>query len=144
MKKGIFTFIFFSTLISCNNSSPEEKIRNLEGYWEIEQADLPEGISKEFRFSEWIDYIEVDSMKGIRKKVKPQLDGGFITSEDSENFEIRLENDSLNLYYKTPFSEWKETVISSEADELVVLNRDGIIYTYKRFTPFSGNYGEEN
>ena len=144
MKKGIFTFIFFSILISCHNSSPEEKIENLEGYWEIEQADLPEGISKEFRFSEWIDYIEVDSMKGIRKKVKPQLDGGFITSEDSENFEIRLENDSLNLYYKTPFSEWKETVISSKADELVVLNRDGIIYTYKRFTPFSGNYGEEN
>ena len=117
---------------------------NLNGYWEIKQADLPEGISKEFRFSEWVDYIEVDSLSGFRKKVKPQIDGNFITSEDAEKFTVKVENDSINLYYSTPYANWKETVLSSEEDELVVLNRDGIIYTYRRFTPYSGNYGEEN
>lgn len=144
MKKGIFTLFIISLLMSCNSSSHEETIGNLNGYWQIEQADLPEGISKEFRFSELVDYIEVDSAAGFRKKVRPQIDGSFITSDDVEIFNVKVENDSINLYYTTPYSEWKETIISSEEDELVVLNRDGIIYTYKRFTPYSGNYGEEN
>lgn len=124
--------------------TPEEKIENLNGYWEIKQADLPEGFTKEFRFSEIVDYIQVDSAAGFRKKVRPQLDGSFITSDDEEIFNIKIENDSINLYYTTPYAEWKETVISSEEDELVILNPDGIIYTYKRFTPYTGNYGKEN
>ena len=144
MKKDIFILVFVSLLTSCSNNDREEQIQHLNGYWEIKQADLPEGISKEFRFSEWVDYIEVDSMEGFRKKVKPQIDGSFITTEDAEKFEVKVENDSINLYYSTPYANWKETVLSSEEDELVVLNRDGIIYTYKRFTPYSGNYGEEN
>ncbi|NJY62322.1 hypothetical protein HC174_06075 [Salinimicrobium sp. CDJ15-81-2] len=144
MKKGHSILLFLSLLLSCSNSDHNEQIENLQGYWEIEQADLPEGISKEFRFSEWVDYIEVDSTTGFRKKVKPQIDGSFITTNDAEKFEVKVENDSINLYYSTPYANWKETVLSSEEDELVVLNRDGIIYTYKRFTPYSGNYGEEN
>ncbi len=144
MKNAIFKLLFLCLLVSCSNNDMTEEIQNLNGYWEIKQADLPEGISKEFRFSEWVDYIEVDSLTGFRKKVKPQIDGSFITSEDAEKFEVKVENDSINLYYSTPYTNWKETVISSEEDELVVLNRDGIIYTYKRFTPYSGNYGEEN
>ncbi len=135
---------FGMLLLSCGRQTPEEKIENLNGYWEIKQADLPEGITKEFRFSELVDYIKVDSSAGFRKKVRPQLDGSFITSDDEEIFRIKVENDSINLYYTTPYSKWKETIISSEEDELMILNPDGIIYTYKRFTPYTGNYGEEN
>ncbi|WP_029037021.1 hypothetical protein [Salinimicrobium xinjiangense] len=144
MKKIVLLFIFGMLLLSCNTQSPEEQTENLNGYWEIKQADLPEGISKEFRFSELVDYIKVDSSAGFRTKVRPQLDGSFISSDDVEIFNIKVENDSINLYYSTPYAEWKETIISSEEDELVILNSDGIIYTYKRFTPYSGNYGEEN
>ena len=131
-------------MTSCNNQTSEEKIEHLDGYWEITKAELPEGITKEFKFSELVDYIQVDSTSGFRKKVRPQLDGTFIASDDVEIFNIKVENDSLNLYYTTPYTQWKETVISSEENELVVLNPKGIIYTYKRFTPYSGNYGEEN
>jgi hypothetical protein len=144
VKKGILIMFFGLLLLSCNTQTPEEKIENLTGYWEIKQADLPEGISKEFKFSEVVDYIQVDSLSGFRKKVRPQLDGSFISSDDVEIFDIKVENDSINLYYSTPYAEWKETVISSEEDELMILNPKGIIYTYKRFTPYSGNYGEEN
>lgn len=135
---------FAAALIGCNTTSPEEKIENLNGYWEITRAELPEGITKEFRFSELVDYIKADSSSGFRKKVRPQLDGSFISSDDEEIFDIKVENDSINLYYSTPYAEWKETVISSEENKLVILNPEGIIYTYKRFTPYSGNYGEEN
>lgn len=143
MKKAIFILFLGITLISCNNSH-EEKIDNLNGYWEITKAELPEGITKEFKYSEIVDFIQVDSSSGLRKKVRPQIDGSFITSNDEEIFEVKLENDSINLYYSTPYANWKETVISSEENKLVVLNPDGIIYTYKRFTPYSGNYGKEN
>ncbi len=122
----------------------QEKIDNLNGYWEITQAELPEGITKEFKYSELVDYIKVDSTAGFRKKVRPQLDGSFIASDDVEIFDVKLENDSINLYYSTPYANWKETIISSGEDELMILNPDGIIYTYKRFTPYSIDYGEKD
>ena len=131
-------------LLSCNSDSSREKVDNLNGYWEIKKAELPEGITKEFKYSEIVDFIEVDSLKGFRKKVRPQIDGSFITTNDEEVLEVKLENDSINLYYTTPYANWKETVISSEENELVVINPRGIIYTYKRFTPYSGNYGKED
>jgi hypothetical protein len=143
VKKAIFILFLGITLISCSNS-PQEKIDNLNGYWEITKAELPEGITKEFKYSEIVDYIKVDSTSGFRKKVRPQIDGGFITSNDEEIFQVKLENDSINLYYSTPYANWKETLLTSEENKLVVLNPDGIIYTYKRFTPYSGNYGKEN
>ena len=130
--------------LSCDRDSTQEEIENLNGYWEITKAELPEGIIKEFKFSELVDYMKVDSSAGFRKKVRPQLDGSFIASEDVEIFDVKLENDSINLYYSTPYANWKETLISSEENELMILNQDGIIYTYKRFTPYSGHYGQED
>ena len=144
MKKLFFLLILTATGIACDAPSPEEKIDNLNGYWEVKKAELPEGITKEFRFSELVDYIQVENGKGFRKKVRPQLGGSFITSEDLENLEAKVENDSINLYYSTPYNSWKETVISSEDNELKVINPQGIIYTYKRFTPYSSTYGQEN
>jgi len=144
VKKVIFLLVFATAFVGCNTTSHEEKIKNLNGYWEITKAELPEGITKEFRFSELVDFIKAEESSGFRKKVRPQLNGSFISSDDEEIFKIKVENDSINLYYSTPYAEWKETVISSEENELMILNPDGIIYTYKRFTPYSGNYGEEN
>ena len=144
MKKVIFLLSLGTLFLSCDREASREKIDNLNGYWEITKAELPEGVIKEFKYSELVDYIKVDSAAGFRKKLRPQLDGSFIASEDVEIFEVKLENDSINLYYSTPYANWKESIISSEENELVVLNQDGIIYTYKRFTPYSGNYGQED
>lgn len=144
MKNIILLLCLAVASFGCSTNTPEDKIANLNGYWEIKKAELPEGIIKEFRFSEVVDFIKTDSTAGFRKKVRPQLDGSFITSEDAEKFQVKVENDSINLYYSTPYAEWKETLISSEENEFMILNPDGIIYTYKRFTPYSGNYGEEN
>ena len=141
MKKSIY-ILSFLFLICCDDSPTEEDINNLNGYWLIQTAELPEGITKKYGFSALVDFIHVEKGQGYRKKVQPQLGGRFFASDDGEVFEIKVENDSLNLYYSTPYDEWKETVISSEEEELKVLNSDGIIYTYKRFTPFT-DYGEE-
>ena len=141
MKKAYF-ILFFLALLGCSKS-PEEKIANLNGYWEITRAELPEGITKEFKYSEIVDYMKVDDKTGFRAKVRPQLGGRFITSEDRESFTVKVENDSINLYYTTPFTEYKESLIASDDEEIQILNSKGIIYTYKRFTPYSSDYGQE-
>lgn len=144
MKKLFLVLNFVLILTSCDFRSTQGKIENLNGYWEIKKADLPEGISKEFKFSELVDYIQVENDSGFRQKVRPQLGGGFITSKNREHFSIKVEQDSINLYYTTPYNSWKETVLSSEEDELKLINPRGIIYTYKRFTPYSTDYGQED
>lgn len=142
MKKAVFILFLSFSLLGCSKSS-EEKIANLNGYWEITRAELPEGITKEFRFSELVDYMKVDGKEGFRMKVRPQLGGRFIVSKDKETFVVKLENDSINLYYTTPFNEWKESLIFSGDEEIKIMNSEGIIYTYKRFTPYSSDYGQE-
>ena len=144
MKRSFFALFLSLIIFGCDTRSPEEKIQNLNGYWEIKLAELPEGIEKEFRFSEVVDYIQVEEKEGFRKKVRPQLGGKFITSEDRENLTVKVENDSINLYYTTPYNSWKETLLSSEENEIKILNQLGIIYTYKRFTPYSTDYGQED
>lgn len=143
MRKLILLLSVLFIAFGCSKS-PKKKIENLNGYWEIKLAELPEGISKEFRFSEIVDYIEVKEKEGFRQKVRPQLGGSFLTSGDRENFTVKVENDSINLYYSTPYNSWKETLLSSEEDEIKILNPRGIIYTYKRFTPYSSDYGQED
>jgi hypothetical protein len=85
--------------------------------------------------SETVDFFGIKNKKGIRKKVKPQYDGTYLVTEDAEKVEARIEKDSLNLYYSTPYDTWKETVLRAEEDKLSIINNRGIIYHYKRFVP---------
>ena len=141
--KKLASLLLCILFVSCDLSSPEEKIDNLNGYWEIKTAEQPDGSIKEFRFSEMVDYIVVENKEGFRKKVRPQLGGTFITSDDKELLQVKVENDSINLYYTTPYNSWKETLLSSDEEELVIRNQHGIIYTYKKFIPYSSDYGKE-
>lgn len=143
MKKFASLLLLLTLFASCDTTTSEEKIANLNGYWEIKTAEMPDGNIKEFRFSEMVDYIVVENNEGFRKKVRPQLGGTFITSDDEELLEVKVENDSINLYYSTPYNSWKETLLSSGEDEIVVKNQHGIIYTYKEFTPYSASDEQE-
>ena len=64
-------------------------------------------------------------------------DGTFKVSKDAEAFTPKIEQDSLQLYYKTPFDTWKETVLLAKDSTLHVLNKDGNIYKYKKFSTFN-------
>lgn len=133
--KKIFTILIISLTLSCSKS-PESYIEHLNGYWEIDEVTLPDGTKRDYNYNETIDYIEVnDSLKGFRKKMKPNLGGTYTTSDDSESFKIVIENDSMNIYYKTPYSEWKETVLEATENRMVVKNQDDLLYVYKRYEP---------
>lgn len=135
--KYLLLILPFLLLNSCARN-PETYIEHLEGYWEIKEVTLADGSKKEYTYNDTIDYIEVtDSSNGFRMKLKPAFDGTFETSKDSEQFTIKIENDSLNLYYKTPFDSWKETVLLATEDQLKVINKNKAVFLYKKFIPIS-------
>ncbi|PWK17677.1 lipocalin family protein [Xanthomarina spongicola] len=137
MKRLLIISIISFCLISCSKN-PETFVEHLEGYWEIEEVILVDGSKKSYTFNDTVDYIEVsDSLAGFRIKLKPHFDGTFKTSKDSEQFTIKIENDSLNLYYKTPFDTWKETILLATEEQLKVINKNKAVFLYKKFTPIN-------
>ncbi|MEM7085427.1 MAG: hypothetical protein AAF489_04550 [Bacteroidota bacterium] len=118
--------------ISCGGNDPTPQIPFITGYWEIKSVEMPDGTLKEFTVNTSVDYILVEGDSGVRKKLMPRLDGSFREFPSSEKFKLVRENDSLLMFYETPFASWKETVIKADEAELVVKNTNGI-YVYKRF-----------
>lgn len=137
MKKNIFVLLVSIIVFSCSNN-PEELVAHLNGYWEIESVALSNGTKKDYNVNQTVDYISIgDNLKGFRKKMNPRFDGKYETSKDSEILELKIENDSLNLYYSTEFSKWKETVLMANKSQLKIINQNNDVYLYKRFIPIT-------
>lgn len=136
MNLKILIFLFALVALSCEKPNPELQKDNLAGYWEIKTVTLKNGASKDYSVNMVIDYIEVKGDSGFRTKVSPKIDGSFTTNGTAESFKLKVENDSLRMYYKTTFDTWKETVISAKDSTLVIKNEDDKIYTYRKFKQF--------
>ncbi|WP_400078062.1 lipocalin family protein [Winogradskyella sp. R77965] len=135
--KHILLVIISLSLYSCSKN-PETHIQHIEGYWEITKVTMSNGETKEYQINEIIDYISLnDSLKGFRKKLKPGINDTYFTSDDAEALIIKIENDSLNIYYSTPYAKWKETVLEATPENLRVINENKTIYLYKRYTPIN-------
>ncbi len=133
--KQIVVVLLFLVLVSCSKN-PEQYLDHIDGYWEIEQVVFPNGDKKDYKYNDNIDYINInDSLKGFRKKLKPGFNSKYITSKDAEGITVKIENDSLNFYYKTPYADWKETILSADQNSLKVINNRETIYIYKRYKP---------
>ena len=138
MKKYLLIFALI-TIWSCKKD-PENLVGHLDGYWEIKEVVMPDGTTKEYTFNNTIDFLSVNSDRtGFRKKLVPNIDGSFSTSNDEEHFKIVIEKKRLYLYYETPYSKWKEIVLEASEDYLVTENPDGIRYVYKRYEPLNLN-----
>lgn len=128
-------FLFLALLICCSCSdNTETYLEHINGYWEIKEVTLQDGTIKQYQFSENIDYIHInDSLKGFRKKLNPGFNSKYVTSKDAEGITAKIENNSLNLYYKTPYAEWKETVLMASPTQLKISNANKDVYLYKRY-----------
>lgn len=135
--KKLFFLLIIITVFSCSKTDPNTFIKHVSGYWEIEEVTLSDGIKRDYTYNETIDYIELtDSLTGFRKKMKPNLFGTFETSKSLENFSIKIENDSLHVYYKTPYANWKETILNATETQLLIINNTNKdVYLYKRYVP---------
>ena len=131
--KFIFTLCVIVVTFSCKQTNHEEQLSHINGYWEIEEVIMPDGEKKDYTINTLIDFIEISDSTGFRKKVAPQLDGTFKTTDDTEKIEVKIEEGKVRLHYSTPFYSWKETVERADETHLIIENEDEKIYKYKRY-----------
>ena len=131
MKKFIILLLLIVAIVSCKQKIVTADIAKINGYWEIERVDLPDGDHKEYKMNEVYDFFDIKYNKGYRKKVMPQLDGTFLANDASENVEI------IFLKFKTEYATWKEELKQISATEMVVENDKKIEYKYKKTAPIN-------
>ncbi|MCG2460748.1 hypothetical protein K8352_08310 [Flavobacteriaceae bacterium F89] len=131
--RAIFVIITLLTLFGCSQNISKEDLRYLNGYWEIKEVKFPDGAIKEYKVNPTVDYIELDGLDGLRKKVRPRLNGTYFVSEDSENFTLRKKGDGFEMNYKNKMSNWTEKLTALSEDSFTVSNSENIAYTYHRF-----------
>ena len=135
--KRILLLIVLVSALSCKQKITEADLSNLNGYWEIEKVELPDGDMKEYKVNETIDFFKIEANKGFRKKVMPQLDGTYLTNDIQEDVVVVIKDGDASLQYKTTYAYWKEEIIELTKDKLVVKNQQEIEYYYKRPAKFS-------
>ncbi|CCG53889.1 Protein of unknown function [Flavobacterium indicum GPTSA100-9 = DSM 17447] len=135
--KKIIALGFVFILISCQSKPQEKDLPKMNGYWEIEEVEFPDGNKKVYQVNELIDLFELKNNKGFRTKVKAQLDGSFIKSEMKDAVEIVDSNDVVYLKTKSKYSKMVEKILKINDKELVIENETKIVYHYKKFIPYS-------
>jgi len=131
--KRILLFVPVLTFLGCSQNISQDDLQFLNGYWEIREVKFPDGTKKEYKVSALVDYIELEGMNGLRKKVSPKFDGTFIATEDSESFKLIRKGEGFEMYYKNKLSDWTEKLSSLSEDSFTVSTLDNISYTYQRF-----------
>jgi len=137
MKNSILLSFLLLLLFSCQEDKSDIDIENLNGYWEIVQAQNPYGKSVIYSINTQVDYFEVKDSIGFRKKMKPDLNGNYTTSKALEKFKCYIENDSLKLNYTTPYDSWTEVILELNDSLMLVINQKNFLYTYKKFEPIN-------
>ncbi len=143
--KHLYFAMLMVLMVSCSNQpkNPEPFIKHIEGYWEITEVIFPNGEKKIYKYNDTVDYISLnDSLQGFRKKLKPGINDTYFTSEDAEALVLKIENDSLNVYYSTAYNSWKETILEANPEQLRVINENKVVYLYKRYTPINLDLSE--
>lgn len=137
MRHYFYILLLATVLISCTSKPKKEDIAKLNGYWEIENVEFPDGNKKEYKVNEFIDLISIkNNLVGVRQKVAPQLDGSYLKGTLQDDIKIV---DSANCYYlktNSKFTKWEEKILSVSDENFVIENEAKIVYHYKKFVPY--------
>lgn len=137
IKNSYLLFFLTYLLISCSQTVTIKDVEKINGYWEIEKVLLADGTKKEYNVNETIDYFEIKSNKGFRKKVVPQLDGTYLINNQFENINIIKNKSLFYIKYNTKYTKFKEQIIEIHDSILVLKNDQNVEYHYKKPIPFS-------
>ena len=131
--------ICFLLLFGCGKKIVENDLKNLNGYWEIAKVKLPNGETKEYTVNPTVDYIELDAMKGFRKKLQPKFNGTYSASDDADRFTIKKIENQFIIIYINSLTAREEQLIALSKDAFTVKNSENISYFYKRYKPININ-----
>ncbi len=128
--------LFLLVFNSCKKPGPED-LEYLSGYWEIREVRFAEGGNREYQANTTIEYFELapDTTKGYRKKLHPQVDGSYRTSDDALLMEWFLRDERLFLRFEGEPEAWEEEVIELNDQRLVTRHANGLEYIYSRYIP---------
>lgn len=133
MKNSVCVLLLSFLFVACQQKIKKEDIAKINGYWEIEKVVLDDGKDKDYAINESYDFFQIGANNtGIRKKVKPQLDGTFIENGTFENVKLHFEKDRVFIDYSTPFSKWTEELVAISKDKLVLKNAENKEYHYNK------------
>lgn len=137
MKKLLLLSSFSFLFVACIPKVSDTDIVKINGYWEIQKVELPQGGKKEYKVNETIDFFALKENKGYRQKVMPQLDGTYLTNEIKEIISLSTVDGNYYINYSTTYGKWKEEILEIKDSVLVLKNQENLEYHYKRQIPFS-------
>ena len=137
MKYTLLFFLLSFLFFSCIPKVSDTDIVKINGYWEIQKVELPQGGKKEYKVNETIDFFALKENKGYRQKVMPQLDGTYLTNEIKEIISLSTVDGNYYINYSTTYGKWKEEILEIKDSVLVLKNQENLEYHYKRQIPFS-------
>lgn len=137
MKKAVGFVVLTLVLMSCKQTVTSKDVEKINGYWEIEKVELPNGEDKDYKVNPTIDYFELKNNKGFRQKVMPQFDGTYLTNNLKETIQVTEESGDFYINYTTQYGKWKEEIIEIKDSVLVLKNKEDLEYHYKKSVPFS-------
>ena len=135
----LVTGITIVLLLGCSSGVDPSTLPLLNGYWEIEKVVFPDGSTKSYEVNTSIEFFEINGKEGFRKKMQPQFDGTFKTSDDAEQFTIATIKNKLIIQYSNSQQSWEETLVELSNDRFEVLSENGVAYHYKRYQPLELN-----
>jgi hypothetical protein len=139
LKKG-FILLSFVVLSACQNSSKPD-LNQLNGYWEIDFVQQENETFQNKQSNSLYDFYSMKDGKGIYKKVSPQLDGSFLTTESNIPFEIKEDNGTFKIKFNSPWNMWQKTIKQLDSQKLVLFHQDRSFH-YKR--PLISKFPEFN
>ena len=128
--KNLFVLILFVLLSSCTNHKIV-KIEALEGYWEVKYITEKGEQFTPKKTALLYDYYQMNYPKGLLKKVAPNPDGTFSTSEDATLFELEKVEKNYFIHFKSRWDEWSRKILYLDQEQLVLENDNREFY-YKR------------
>ena len=128
-------FVFF--LLACCGKPGTANLEHITGYWEIREVRFPDGGQREYAASANVEYFEADleKQRGFRKKVQPQVDGRFRTSDDALPMTWSVREGRLFLRFAGAPEPWEEEVLELGPQRLVTRHANGLVYAYEPYTP---------
>jgi hypothetical protein len=119
----------------CSEPISKDDLHYLNGYWQIVNVEFENGANKEYSLGNTVDFFYLKDNKGYRKKVQPNIVGGFETSNNVVNFKIKEANNDIMLWYENGLSNWSVRLVELKKDSFTIINEERTKYIYKRYKP---------
>ena len=122
-------------LLSCTVSVKPTDLEHLSGYWCIDKAVSPSGEEKQYKSTVDVDFFELDTQYGIRKKLKPLFNKKFNSSNDFVSFSISFAENKCMITYSKQNQSWQEEITALTANKLLLKDERGVVFHYIRYQP---------